>query len=241
MTTSSATTHSTITQSHSVSSGQAFMTLLRRDMLLAIRNKGDWVNPLFFYLLIVMLFPLAITPQKDSLIEMAGGAIWIAALLSVLLSMDSLFRSDFEDGSLEQLLLAPHPLSLMVISKLLAHWLLTGLLLTLFSPLLALLLHLPFEAGKALFAGLLVGTPILSILGAIGVALTVGLRRGGVLLSLLVMPLYIPILIFGSGAVLAALDGLSWAGHIYWLGSLLMLALTLGPFAIAGALRISLE
>ena len=224
-----------------VSAGQAFMTLLRRDLLLAVRNRGDWVNPLFFYLLIAMLFPLAITPEKESLSGMAGGAIWIAALLAVLLSMDSLFRSDFEDGSLEQLLLAPHSLSFLVIAKLLAHWILTGLLLTVFSPLLALLLHLPGEVRNALFVSLLVGTPVLSILGAIGVALTVGLRRGGVLLSLLVMPLYIPVLIFGSGAVLAGLDGLSWAGHIYWLAALLVLGLTLGPFAIAGALRISLE
>ncbi len=231
----------TVENTREVSAGHAFITLLRRDLLLAVRNRGDWVNPLFFYLLIAMLFPLAITPEQESLSGMAGGAIWIAALLSVLLSMDGLFRSDFEDGSLEQLLLAPHPLSLLVMSRLLAHWILTGLLLTIFSPLLALLLHLPGEAQSALFVSLLVGTPVLSILGAIGVALTVGLRRGGVLLSLLVMPLYIPVLIFGSGAVLAALDGLSWAGHIYWLAALLVLGLTLGPFAIAGALRISLE
>jgi len=219
----------------------AFFALLKRDLLLAFRHRGELANPLLFFLMIVTLYPLGVSPEVDLLRKIAPGVIWIAALLSALFSLENLFRSDFEDGALEQMLLSAHPLSLLVLGKVLAHWLVSGLPMLLLAPLLGLLLAMSAPAIAALELTLALGTPLLSLVGAIGVALTVGLRRGGVLLTLLVMPLYIPVLIFATNAVMAAAAGLPIAGQIYFLASLLVLALTLAPFAIASALRISVS
>ena len=173
------------------------------------------------------------------LAEVAPGVIWVAALLATLLSLDGLFRSDFEDGTLEQTLLSPQPLFLVVLAKVFAHWMMTGLALTLLAPLLAVMLFLPAEGMLGLMASLLLGTPTLSLIGAIGAGLTVGLRKGGVLISLLVLPLYIPVLIFGTGAAQAAIVGLPLSGYLALLGAILVLGLVLAPLAIAAALRIS--
>jgi heme exporter protein B len=215
------------------------VALLRRDLLIAYRHRGEVLNPLLFFIIVVTLFPLGVSPESRLLAVMAPGVIWIAALLSVLLSMDSVFRSDFEDGSLEQILLSPQPLTLLLLAKMAAHWLITGLPVVLIAPLLGVILHLPEAAMPTLIATLALGTPILSLIGAIGMALTVGLRRGGVLLSLLVLPLYVPVLIFGATAVDAAAAGLDVSGHLALLGALLLLSVTLAPLATASALRIS--
>lgn len=216
-------------------------TLLKRDLTLAYRHRSELANPLLFFIIVVSLFPLGISPETKILQQIAPGIIWVAALLAAMLSLDNLFRSDFEDGSLEQMALTSHSLSLLVLSKIFAHWLLTGLPLLIIAPLLGVLVALPSEAMWALMATLALGTPILSLIGAIGVALTVGLRRGGILLSLLVLPLYIPVLIFGANAVATAGSGLPVMGQLYFLGALLSLSLTLSPFATAAALRISLS
>jgi heme exporter protein B len=221
--------------------GAAFLALFRRDLTLAFRHRAEMANPLLFFVIVVTLFPMGITPEARILETIAPGVIWVAALLAAMLSLDTLFRSDFEDGALEQILLSPHPAAVLVLAKVLAHWLVTGLPLILVAPLLGVLLALPGEAMWVLVATLALGTPVLSLVGAIGTALTVGLRRGGVLLSLLVLPLYIPVLIFGSNAVGTAADGLPVAGQLYFLGALLVLSLTLAPLAIAAALRISLS
>ncbi len=220
---------------------QAFNALMKRDLLLAFRHRGELANPLLFFLMIVTLFPLGVSPEVVLLRKIAPGVIWIAALLAALFSLESLFRSDFEDGALEQMLLSPQPLSVLVLAKVLAHWLVSGLPMLLMAPLLGLLLAMPEPAIAALELTLAIGTPLLSLIGAIGVALTVGLRRGGVLLTLLIMPLYIPVLIFATNAVTAAAAGMPIAGQIYFLASLLVLALTLAPLAIAAALRISVS
>jgi len=221
--------------------GAAFLALFRRDMTLAFRHRAEMANPLLFFVIVVTLFPMGITPEARILETIAPGVIWVAALLAAMLSLDTLFRSDFDDGALEQILLSPHPAAVLVLAKVLAHWLVTGLPLILVAPLLGVLLVLPGEAMWVLVATLALGTPVLSLVGAIGTALTVGLRRGGVLLSLLVLPLYIPVLIFGSNAVGTAADGLPVVGQLYFLGALLVLSLTLAPLAIAAALRISLS
>jgi len=219
----------------------AFTGVLRRDLRLGIRKRSEVLNPILFFILVVSLFPLGVGPSPKILAEIAPGVIWVAALLATLLSMERLFRSDFEDGALEHLLLSPHPLTLLVLAKILAHWLITGVPLILVSPLLGILLHLPSEGISVLPLTLLLGTPVLSLLGAIGVALTVGLRRGGVLLTLLVMPLYIPVLIFGTAAIAAASAGLPVSGQLALLGAILALVLTLSPFATAAGLRISVD
>ncbi len=191
--------------------------------------------------MVATLFPLGVSPEPTLLAILAPGVVWVAALLATLLAMDSLFRSDFEDGSLEQILLSPQPLFVVVLGKVLAHWMMTGLPLTLMAPLLGVMLFLPAEGMQGLMLSLLIGTPTLSLVGAIGAALTVALRKGGVLISLLVLPLYIPVLIFGTAAVEAALTGLPVGGHLALLGALLALGLALAPLAIAAALRISVS
>jgi heme exporter protein B len=221
--------------------GAAFLALFRRDLTLAFRHRAEMANPLLFFVIVVTLFPMGISPETKILEAIAPGIIWVAALLAAMLSLDTLFRSDFEDGALEQILLSPHPAAVLVLAKVLAHWLVTGLPLILVAPLLGVLLALPGEAMWVLVATLALGTPVLSLVGAIGTALTVGLRRGGVLLSLLVLPLYIPVLIFGANAVGTAADGLPVIGQLYFLGALLVLSLTLAPLAIGAALRISLS
>lgn len=220
---------------------QVFSILLQRDLKLAYRHRAELANPLLFFVLVVSLFPLGVSPESKVLQQLAPGVIWVAALLAAMLSLESLFRSDFNDGALEQLTLTSHPLSLLVLAKIAAHWLVSGLPLIILAPLLGVLLFLPAHAMPTLLATLALGTPVLSLIGAIGMALTVGLQRGGVLLSLLVLPLYIPILIFAANAVQSAAMGMDVSGQLYFLGAMLMLALTLAPIATAAALRISLS
>ena len=220
---------------------RAFMILIRRDLMLAVRHRAEMANPLLFFILVTSLFPLGIGANPNLLQAVAPGVIWVAALLAALLSIENVFRSDFEDGSLEQYLLSSHPVSILVLAKIIAHWLITGLPLLLISPLLGVLLGLPGEAIKVLFITLLLGTPVLSLIGAVGVALTVGLRKGGMILSLLVLPLYIPLLIFASSAVDSAAAGLPVTAHLSLITALLVLSLSLSPFATAAALRVSLS
>jgi len=219
----------------------AFLTLLNRDLTLSLRRSSDWLNPLVFFVIVVTLFPLGVGPDGELLSEIAPGVIWVAALLATLLALDGLFRDDFTDGSLEQLLLSPHPLPVLVIAKTLAHWLVSGLPLVLLSPLLALLMQLPVKALPALLLSLVLGTLCLSLIGSIGAALTVGLKRGSVLLALLVLPLFIPVLIFGSSTVAAAAGGFETDAQLSLLAGLFFLALALSPWAAAAALRISAE
>ena len=221
--------------------GSACRALLRRDLILAIRHRGELANSLLFFVMVVTLFPLGLGPESSTLQVIAPGIIWVSALLAALLSLESVFRSDFEDGSLEQLLLSPHPAALLILTKVFVHWLISGLPLLLIAPLLGVLLHLPTEGMTILIASLALGTPILSLVGAIGVALTVGLRRGGVLLSLLVLPLYVPVVIYGTSAVASAAVGLPAVAQLYFLAALLALALTLAPIAAAASLRISVS
>jgi len=220
---------------------RASRALLRRDLTLAYRHRGELANPLLFFIIVVTLFPLALGPESATLAAIAPGIIWVAALLAALLSLETIFRSDFDDGTLEQLILSPHSLSWLVLTKVLVHWLVSGLPLILLAPLLGVLLQLPTQGMWTLVITLALGTPILSLVGAIGVGLTVGLKRGGVLLSLLILPLYTPVLIFGAGAVNNAAMGFPVAGQLYLLAALLVLALTLAPIATAAALRISVS
>ena len=219
----------------------AFLSLLRRDLKLAYRHRNELFNPLFFFVLVVMLFPLGTSPDKQLLMTMAPGVIWVAALLASMLSLDTLFRADYEDGTLEQILISPHPLSVLVLAKIISHWLVTGFPMILLAPLLAIFMYLPEQGIGVLMLTLAIGTPVLSLVGAIGMGLTVGLRRGGMLLSLLVLPLYMPVLIFSANAVDAHLADMAIQGQIYFLSAVLVLALTLAPIATAAALRISLE
>lgn len=219
----------------------AFFAIIRRDLILAFRRRAEIANPLFFFVLVVTLFPLGVGPQAKLLQAMAPGVIWVSALLAAMLSLDSLFRSDFDDGSLEQMLLSSHPVSVLVLGKILAHWLVTGLPLILVAPLLALFLGLPEKALGTLLVTLVLGTPVLSLIGSIGVALTVGLRRGGMILSLLVLPLYIPVLIFASNAVDMAATGLPVSAQINILTAILFLALVLAPLPAAAALKMSIN
>ena len=214
--------------------------LFKRDMLLAFRSRGDLLNPLMFFLMVASLFPLAVSPDPLFLGQIAPGVIWVGALLATLLSLDLLFKSDFEDGSLEQMLLMPQPTLLFVIVKVLVHWLVAGLPLAFIAPLLGLMLGLPAGGYIPLLATLLLATPILSLLGAIGAGLTVGLRKGGMLMPLLILPLYIPVLIFASSAVQAGVLGNSYVGHMAFLGAYLALTLVVAPVATAAALRISI-
>ena len=217
----------------------AFAAIVRRDLILAIRHRAEALNPLLFFLVVVSLVPLGLGPRREVLELVAPGVLWIGALLAALLSLERMFRTDFEDGSLELMLVSPHPLPIIVLAKVLAHWLVTGLPLLAAAPLIALLLGLPGRSLAVLLATLALGTPALSAVGAIGVALTVGLRRGGMLLSLLVLPLYIPVLVFAASAVAAAAGGLPATGQLYLLGALAVLSLSLAPVAAAAALRIS--
>jgi len=219
----------------------ACAALLRRDLRLAIRRRSELANPLLFFAVVITLFPLGVGPDPARLSGIAAGTLWVTALLAVLLSLDSVFRADFDDGTLEQWLISPHPLPLLVLTRVLAHWLTTGLPLVLLAPLLGVFLKLDPHASLTLFWSLLLGTPVLSLVGAIAVALIVGLRRGGMLLALLVLPLYVPVLIFGAGAVDAAASGLQPTGQLLLLGALLVLSVTLAPLAGAAALKIATE
>lgn len=215
--------------------------MLRRDVTLALRRRSDVLTTLIFFVIVVSLFPLGVGPERDMLRAMAPGVIWVAALLASMLALGRMFSSDYLDGTLEQMLLSPRPLPVLVFGKITAHWLSTGLPLVVISPVLALQFDLTPEAIGVLLLSLLVGTPLLSMIGAIGAALTVGLRGGGALVALLVLPLYIPVLIFGAGAVEATMVGLGAQAHLSVLGALLVLSVAFTPWVVAAALRISLE
>ena len=218
-----------------------FGLVIRRDLLLAMRRRADVLTTLVFFVMVVSLFPLGVGPEMDMLRKMAPGVVWVAALLASMLSLGRMFSADYLDGTLEQMLLAPQSLSMLVLGKIVAHWMLSGLPLVLIAPVLGLQFDMSVQALWVLILVLLLGTPILSMIGAIGAALTLGLRGGGVLVSLLVLPLCIPVLIFGTGAVEAVSTGLSAASHLSLLGALLMLALVFTPWVTAQALRISME
>ena len=215
--------------------------VLGRELRLALRQGSDTMMVLVFFVLAVVLFPFGVGPAPETLARIAPGILWVTALLAAMLSLERLFAGDHEDGSLDLLVLAPLPLELTVLAKCLAHWLTTGLPLVLAAPLLGLLLNLDPSAYLTLIAAMALGTPALTLIGAIGAALTLGARRGGVLLSLLVLPLYIPVLIFGVGAVDAAIFGLDAGPRLLILGALSLFALALAPFAAAGALRQAVE
>ena len=212
-----------------------------RDLRLALRRRADIVSALFFFIIVVSLFPLGVGPEPVLLRKLAPGVLWVAALLATMLSLPRLFADDHRDGTLEQLALAPHPLGLVVLGKVIAHWLVSGLPLTLLAPLLGVQFDLSGEALGMLTLSLLLGTPALSGIGAIGAALTLGVRGGGVLLSLLILPLYIPVLIFGSGAVEAVVAGMSAQAHLSLLGALTLGSVFFAPWPTAAALRIALE
>jgi len=218
-----------------------FSAILRRDLLLAFRHRAEIANPVIFFLIVVTLIPLGLTPEASRLAEIAPGILWVMALLASLLSVEGMFQSDYRDGTLEQMIILPQPLYLMVLAKILVHWLVTGLPLTLLAPVLGMMLSLPEGGYVPLVLSLLMGTAVLSLVGAIGAALTVALRKGGLLLSLIVMPLYMPALIFGASTVQRAVDGFPVDGSLAVLGALLAFSLLVSPFATAGALRVSMH
>ena len=219
----------------------AFIALLRRDFCIAYRRRGEWLHPLLFFVISVSLFPLALSPDPAFLNQIAPAVLWVTALLATLLSLPGIFTGDYEDGSLEQLLLTPHPPTVLMLAKVLVHWLVSGVPLLLIAPLLAEMLYLPRPALPVLLWSLLLGTPAMSLLGAIGAALTLATRRSGLLLALLVLPLYVPILIFGAGAVRAATLGIDPTAQLLLLGAMSLLALALAPITIVAALRASLN
>ncbi|QDX82943.1 heme exporter protein CcmB [Denitratisoma sp. DHT3] len=219
----------------------ALYCLAARDLRLAMRRQADLASALFFFIIVVSLFPLGVGPEPDLLRRLAPGVVWVAALLATMLSLPRLFADDFHDGTLEQLALTPHPLPLLVLGKILAHWALSGLPLALIAPAVGLQFDLPTDALTILTLSVLLGTPALSAIGSIGAALTLGLRGGGVLLALLVLPLYIPVLIFGAGAVDATLTGLDPQAHLSLLAAVTLAAVGFAPWAAAAALRIALE
>jgi len=220
----------------------AFWILLKRDLLLALRRRSEIFTVLFFFLIVISLFPLGIGSEEAILKKIAPGVVWIAALLASTLALDRLFSNDYLDGTLEQLTLAPQSLSVMVFAKMIAHWLLTGLPLVLIAPLVGLFYHLPSNTIAVMMLVLLLGTPVLSMIGAIAAALTLGLRGGGVLVSLLVLPLYIPVLVYGAGAISTSMvEGLSIQPYLLLLSAFMLLALIFSPWATASALKISLE
>jgi len=215
--------------------------VMRRDLLAALRRRSDLATTLVFFAIVASLFPLGIGPEARLLRELAPGVLWVAALLASLLALNRLFAADYADGTLEQLLLAPQPLSVLVLAKITAHWLTCGLPLIALAPLLALQFDLAQDVLPVLLVSLLLGTPVLSLIGAVGAALTLGLRGGGALLALLVLPLYVPVLIFGAGAVEASVAGLGAGPHLSLLGAVLLIALVFAPWAAAAALRIAVE
>ena len=218
-----------------------FFLVLRRDVRVALRRRSDTFAALIFFVMVVSLFPLGVGPEAQLLRTMAPGVLWVAAMLASMLSLARLFADDYADGTLEQMLLSTHPLGLLVLGKTLAHWIGSGLPLVLLSPLLALQFDLAASSIGVLVVSLLLGTPVLSLVGSIGAALTIGLRGSSVLLSLLVLPLAIPVLIFGAGAVEAHIAGLGVSGHFSLLGALLVVSLVASPWVAAAALRISME
>jgi heme exporter protein B len=219
----------------------ALRCVIHRDLTLAVRRMSDVLTTLFFFIIVVSLFPLGVGPEVDILRAIAPGVVWVAALLATMLALGRLFSADYDDGTLEQMLLVPQPLSLLVLGKVIAHWLVSGAPLVLIAPLLGLQFGMSHDELRVLMLTLLLGTPALSLVGAVGAALTLGVRGGGVLVSLLVLPLYVPVLIFGAGAVTAARSGLGAEAHLSLLGAFLILALCFAPWVAAAALRISVE
>lgn len=212
-----------------------------RDLQVALRRWGDLASPVVFFVMVTTLFPLALSPEREVLRTLGPAVLWIAALLATLLSLNALFRSDVDDGSMEQLAIGPHPLALVMLGKTIAHWLLSGLPLVLLAPLMSVTYHLPIDGAAALSLTLLLGTPTLSLLGSIGAALTAGVRQSGGLLAILVLPLMLPVLMFGARATELAIAGEDISGPLYLLGAFLALAVTVVPLASAAAIRISLD
>jgi len=213
----------------------------RREWQLMFRNTSALIQPLVFFIIIALLFPFSLPAESDLLQRIGGGVIWVAAVLATLLSLETMFRPDYQDGTLEQCLIQPRSLELAMLGKILAHWSATGFILAIFSPLLCITFDIPNEQIWVLFLGLILGTPSLSLIGAIGAALTVTLHRGGVLIAIIILPLYIPILIFGAGMLTQSIQGIPIASQLYTLASILVLCLTLAPFAIASALRVTIN
>ena len=221
---------------------KVFYCVLSRDIMLAMRRRTDVLTTLFFFVIVISLFPLGVGSEREQLRALGPGVVWVAALLASMLALERLFAADYEDGTLEQLLLTGQPLALLVLGKVVAHWLLTGLPLVLIAPLVAMQYHLSGTAVWVMMAALAIGTPVLSLIGAIGAALTLGLRGGGILLSLLILPLYVPVLVYGAGAVtVSAIEIADTQPYFYLLGAFLLGASLLAPLAAAAALRISLE
>ena len=221
---------------------KSFLTILKRDLMLALRRKSDVFTVLFFFIIVISIFPLGVGFEADTLRKIAPGVVWVAALLASTLALERIFANDYADGTLEQMLMTPQPLSVLVFAKIIAHWLLTGLPLVLIAPLAGLQYNLSLPTIGTLMLVLLIGTPVLSMIGAIGAALTLGLRGGGVLISLLVLPLYIPVLVYGAGAISASMQGdVSLDAYYLLLSAFLLLALVFAPWATAAALRISVE
>ncbi len=241
MTDGAAASPATAAPARAAGAWAGFCVVFARDMRTALRRRSDTLAALVFFVMVCSLFPLGVGPEPQLLRTMAPGVVWVAALLASMLSMTRMFSDDHQDGTLEQLLVCAHPLPLLVLGKVMAHWVVSGLLLTLVSPLLALQFGMAPSACGVLVLSLLLGTPVLSLFGAIGAALTVGLRGGGVLLSLLVLPLCVPVLIFGAGAVETHAAGLGVGGHFSLLGALLALTGVAAPWVAAAALRIGLE
>jgi heme exporter protein B len=229
------------TQLPEVSTWSAFVATLKRDLLIALKRRNDLLNPIMFFIIVTALFPLAISNDSVELSRIAAGAVWVSALLASMLSLDNLYRADYEDGSLEQLLLSPQPLYFMVLAKNISHWLISGLPVVILSPLLAYMLFLPSEAYTTLVLTLLIGTPILSLFGSIGVALTVGLGSRGLILAVIVLPLCTPVLIIGAKAVADVMVGIPVSSHYAMLGAMLAVSLSLAPWASAAALKISVN
>lgn len=217
------------------------LAIIRRDLLLAVRRKSEALTALFFFVIVASLFPLGIGPDPNLLRKIGPGVLWVSALLATLLGLNRMFADDFHDGTLEQMAVSPTPMGWLVAGKILAHWVVSGLPLVVLAPVLGLQFDLPADALGLLTLGLLIGTPLLSMIGAIGAALTLGLRGGGALLSLIVLPLYVPALIFGAGAVEAHLQGLAAGGHLSLLAAMLALSIFFAPLAVTAAIRIALE
>jgi len=222
-------------------SGTFSITLLKRDFRLLLRRRADLFQPVLFYLIVIVLVSLGLGAEPNQLKAIGPAALWVAALLATLLGLDNLFRSDFEDGSLEQLALSPHPLALLVMIRVGAHWLATGLPLLIITPVLAELLYLDAVILRTVLLSLLIGTPTMSLIGSVGVALTIGLRHGGLLSALIVLPLYVPVLILGTSAAASAMVGISPSSQLYALSALLVFAATLAPLATGAALRVGLH
>ncbi|MGN1209622.1 MAG: heme exporter protein CcmB [Duodenibacillus sp.] len=218
-----------------------FLAVVRRDLMLALRQKTDIVQTLFFFAVVITLVPLGVGAEQELLRSMAPGVIWVAALLAALLSLPRIFAHDYTDGTLEQMIISAEPLTVIVLAKVFAHWLVTGIPITIFTAVFGIMFDLPLEQTSVLMASLLLGTPVLSLVGAIGAALTLGLRAGSVLTSLLVLPLYIPVLTFGAGATVQVAISVSPTAYLMVTAALSFLALAAAPFAISAALRISIQ